>query len=795
MLKKKNIAMAMAAATVVTAVAPAGQAFADVIGNSQKEVKELKEKIYAIFNARYTENHNLLSNKKLAGKTVYESVTIENVGTYKNYAEFEKAFDKQFGKMLNGDVIRVSYESSFGAKKLDDGQYVDSKADTYTLSNTDKLNGKTDAEIKLAIEKEVAVKDGKIVDGVTGYRVDGKPVEDQKLDKDDKDIKEFSVDAVEKKLSGGYNEDNTTFVNVPLSEGYIKVENGSTKLDFSKPKFKVVDGYYVNAKGENIKKFIQSEELVDPNKDTVLENEFITELKDGVVEGYYPVIAGEESKDHEVIAITKKADVAKKENLKVSDIYEASTGRLTKKGNEIVKAIYSMIHDEALKVNEDNLRGTLVTINKAGDVVDKLYTDKTPEVAPRSAEDDGKKLAEYLKVMLGAKEVETVKFVVESTTDETATNPAAEWTPIYEATITEGRNENFEDMAVAFAGLNKMPVLAGLDRYETAVETSKVGWANGAKEVVLVSGESSKLVDGLTATPLAATMNGISGAPILLTKANELPKQTAKELVRLGAEKVTIVGGKNSVSDEVVKVLKETYGIEVERLGGTSRYETSMAVANKMASNRAVDMPEGNGQNSAKFDYVFVVGGKGEADALSASAMAGEKQTPILLTPAGDLDKDVKHFINKNVADHNNETDVFIVGGNSSVSPAVQKQLVDIEVINNEGNHIEVKRLAGDGRQETNAAVIEQFRNQLPQGVVVAKSDNKGMIDALSAGAFAAAKDAHIVLATNKLVDEQEDALAPLKDKEDKAFVTTKAQVGYGIGASVIEFVNGIFKR
>ncbi|MDB8789330.1 cell wall-binding repeat-containing protein [Romboutsia sp. 1001216sp1] len=788
MLKKKNIAMAMAAATAVTAVAPAGQVFADVIGNSQKEVKELKEKIYAIFNARYTENHNLLSNKKLAGKTVYESVTIENVGTYKNYAEFEKAFDKQFGKMLNGDVIRVEYTSENGAKKLDDGQYVDSKSATYSLTTVDKIPNTgdklTDAQIKLFIEKEVATVDGELVDGLTGYSVDGTPID---KNADVTDAKEFKVNVVEKKLSAGYNEDNTTFVNVPLSEGYIKVENGSTKLDFSKPKFKVVDGYYVNAKGENIKKFIQSEELVHPD--------FITELKDGVVEGYYPVIEGEADKDHEVIAITKKAEASKKENLKVSDIYEASTGRLTKKGNEIVKAIYSMIHDEALKVNEDNLRGTLYTINKAGDVVDKLYTDKTPEVAPRSAEEAGEKLAQKLKVMLDAKEVETVKFVVESTTDETATNPAAEWTPIYEATITEGRNENFEDMAVAFAGLNKMPVLAGLDRYETAVETSKVGWANGAKEVVLVSGESSKLVDGLTATPLAATMNGISGAPVLLTKANELPKQTAKELVRLGAEKVTIVGGKNSVSDEVVKVLKETYGIEVERLGGTSRYETSMAVANKIASNRAADMPEGNGQNSAKFDYVFVVGGKGEADALSASAMAGEKQTPILLTPAGDLDKDVKHFINKNVADHNNETDVFIVGGNSSVSPAVQKQLVDIEVINNEGNHIEVKRLAGDGRQETNAAVIEQFRNQLPQGVVVAKSDNKGMIDALSAGAFAAAKDAHIVLATNKLVEEQEDALAPLKDKEDKAFATTKAQVGYGIGASVIQFVNGIFKR
>lgn len=794
MLKKKNIAMAMAAATAVTAVAPAGQAFADVIGNSQKEVKELKEKIYAIFNARYTENHNLLVDDTLAGQRVYKKVTIQGIGEYDNYAAFEKAFDKAFGKMLNGDVIKVQYTSEHVAKKLDDGQYVDSKADTYTLSNIDTLTGitdkSTDAEIKLAIEREVAVKDGKVVDGVKGYAVDQTPIDDKT---NVADAKEFRVSAVEKKLSAGYNEDHTTFVNVPLSEGYIKVENGSTKLDFSKPKFKVVDGYYVNANGGQIKKFVQSEELVDPNPETPALNEFIKELKrlGGVVEGYYPVIAKETERDSELIAITKKADASKKENLKVSDIYEASTGRLTKKGNEIVKAIYSMMYDEFNEINEDNLRGTIVTINKAGDVVDKLYTDKKPEVAPRSAEEAGEKLAQKLKVMLDAKEVETVKFVVESTTDENATNPAAEWTPIYEATITEGRNENFEDMAVAFAKLNKMPVLAGLDRYETAVETSRAGW-NKANEVVLVSGESTKLVDGLTATPLAASI-GLetkqNGAPILLTKANELPKQTAKELVRLGTKKVTIVGGTSSVSDEVVKVLKETYGIEVERLGGTSRYETSMAVANKMAANKAKEEVT-NGQESAKFNTVFVVGGKGEADALSASAIAGHRETPILLTPAGELDKDVKHFINKNVKDHNNETDVFIVGGNSSVSQNVQKELVDIEVINNAGNHIEVKRLSGVGRQETNAAVIEQFGSQLPGGVVVAKSDNKGMVDALSAGAFAAAKDAHIVLATNQLVDEQEDALAPLKKDN-----VTKKQVGYGIGASVIQFVNGIFKR
>ena len=55
---------------------------------------------------------------------------------------------------------------------------------------------------------------------------------------------------------------------------------------------------------------------------------------------------------------------------------------------------------------------------------------------------------------------------------------------------------------------------AGRDRYLTSVQVSKNGWKDGCDNVVLVSGDDKALVDGLTATPLAASLN----APILLTK-------------------------------------------------------------------------------------------------------------------------------------------------------------------------------------------------------------------------------------------------------------------------------------
>ena len=830
MLNKKNIAKTMAAATVISAAAPMTQVLAAeraVINNDQtQEIKALKEKVYELLNARYTENKNLLSNASLAGQRVYDEVKIIVPGMElkcTNYNEFITKFEKAFSSMKNGETIKVEYASNHGVRQLEDGQYVDSTNKTYTLKTLKELGIENEADYdkKLEIEKQIALK---VMDKDQDWNakwniVDGLSPNHYVSSQFPNGIREYKIDVMDKQLSGGYNADGTTYVNVPTSEGYIKVVNGSDKLNFTKPKFKVVDGYYVNAKGEHIKKYIASEELVDPNTLT-RENEFITELQKlgGVIEGYYAELnENEADKDSDVIAIVKKLESTKKEDLTVGDLYEISTGRLTMRGNETFKAMRSMIEDDYLELadgtpakREDNLRATLYTINEAGEVVDTLSTYKffeNSEIDPRSrvtAEQIGYMLSHRIEEMLSVKEVVKFKVIVEQTTDEKATNPAAEWVPVYEANVTEGRNEKFGDLVVAFKGLNKMPIAAGLNRYETAVETSRAGWLSGSNEVVLVSGDSNKIVDGLTATPLASILNYGCGAPVLLTKVNEIPKETINEIVRLGAKKVTIVGGVNSVSDKVVKELKEVYGLEVERLGGDSRYETSMAVANKIAGTVAQ-------QNSKKLERVFVVGGNGEADALSASAIAGtfvengtseriRTVSPILLTPQNKLDSEVKHFINKNVEDTNNEPDVFIVGGVNSVSNEVQTELVNIDVINDLGNKIEVKRLAGANRQDTNAAVINEFASELPNGVVIAKSDNKGMVDALAAGALAAKEGSHIVLSSGDLSEKQEDALdktifvlGATHDLPKK--VDTKIQVGYGVAKSVIEFINSKFIR
>ena len=171
---------------------------------------------------------------------------------------------------------------------------------------------------------------------------------------------------------------------------------------------------------------------------------------------------------------------------------------------------------------------------------------------------------------------------------------------------------------------------------------------------------------------------------------------------------------------------------------------------------------------------MFVVGGYGMADALSISSVSAAKLSPIILTKKDGLSIDAKHFLDRNASD------TYIVGGKSQVSNHVSKDIVDIGLT--------TKRLSGDTRQDTNGAVISEFYTNGKElydndGVVFAKSEDSGLVDALGAGVYAGKVKAPIVLASKGLTYDQEDALKDIKVK-DKLY-----QVGYGVDSSVIEFL------
>ena len=205
--------------------------------------------------------------------------------------------------------------------------------------------------------------------------------------------------------------------------------------------------------------------------------------------------------------------------------------------------------------------------------------------------------------------------------------------------------------------------------------------------------------DGLSAAGLA----GKEDATILLVKKDSIPKATMDRLKKV--KKVYIIGGENAISTKVANEITAA-GVKVERIGGKTRVETSELVAKKLGN----------------YKKAFVVNGfKGEADAMSASAVAAREEAPILLT-------------NGKTSTHAKKSGVeyYVVGGNTVVDKSIATKY-NAEV------------LAGDDRYETNREVVNEFYGA---SETLYFANGETLVDALTASTIA--KDDGLVLVGRK---------------------------------------------
>lgn len=271
--------------------------------------------------------------------------------------------------------------------------------------------------------------------------------------------------------------------------------------------------------------------------------------------------------------------------------------------------------------------------------------------------------------------------------------------------------------------------IAGDDRYKTAVEISK-NYSSTSKHAVIVNGQKG-IVDALTATPYAS----LKKAPILMTQSTKLNADTKKELTRRGVKTVDIVGGVNSVSDEV-KAEIEAMGIKVNRIAGDSKYDTALEVAKKI-------------DGISNISKIAVANGEVLADAVSVAAPAAQNKMPIILAhPTKGLDAEVKKYI-----DGEGINTSYVIGGTSSVSTTTQNSLPGTK-----------KRLEGTDRQGTNASVIKEFYTSSSyDNMYVAKSGqvNKAdeIADALAVGVLAASNQDPVMLVGKSLGSTQKTLL------------------------------------
>lgn len=161
--------------------------------------------------------------------------------------------------------------------------------------------------------------------------------------------------------------------------------------------------------------------------------------------------------------------------------------------------------------------------------------------------------------------------------------------------------------------------IKGATRYDTAVAASRRAFETGTVDTVVVC-SGAGWADALGGAGLA----GAVGGPVLLVRPDSLPSGVVGEILRLGAGRAIIAGGRGAVSEQVSRDLAAVV-TTVSRIGGVDRYETAARVASATAA-------ELRARGRAPDGVVYLASGVAFPDALAASPVSAALARPILLS-------------------------------------------------------------------------------------------------------------------------------------------------------------------
>lgn len=264
--------------------------------------------------------------------------------------------------------------------------------------------------------------------------------------------------------------------------------------------------------------------------------------------------------------------------------------------------------------------------------------------------------------------------------------------------------------------------LSGNNRYETAVAISQKGW-NQSDNVILATGESHS--DALVGASFAYLKN----APVLITPSNKLDDNISKEIERLKAKTIYIIGNEQSISKDIENGLKTKYN--VVRIGGEDAIGTSVKVSEEV-------------RKIKQFDTVLIVNKDDYPDALSAAPFSASRTMPILLTDGDSLRSDVLKVLQSGEVRL-----VDVLGGYGVVSSGIdnpaQSQLASIGPIGSRQIIIGGERIYGADRYETANRIINNFTSK-GSFTDIAIASGTNYPDALTGAALAAKLNMPLVI-------------------------------------------------
>lgn len=206
--------------------------------------------------------------------------------------------------------------------------------------------------------------------------------------------------------------------------------------------------------------------------------------------------------------------------------------------------------------------------------------------------------------------------------------------------------------------------LAGDNRYETAVMVAEdtVNRLGAAYDGTAFVATGENFPDALGASPLAAAASW----PIYLTPGDSLNPLTAAAMEDHGVTDALILGEIGAISAGVSSAIDAVPGVaSVVRLGGSSRYETAVEVAQY-----GVDNVFGLGWNG-----VAIATGQNYPDALAGGVLQGLSGSVMLLTPSASLDPAVQAKLTAKKAVI---TEVRYLGGTNAVTMPVRTAIANL---------------------------------------------------------------------------------------------------------------------
>lgn len=226
----------------------------------------------------------------------------------------------------------------------------------------------------------------------------------------------------------------------------------------------------------------------------------------------------------------------------------------------------------------------------------------------------------------------------------------------------------------------------------------------GIDSLVLVGHDG--MPDALTGTPLAHALE----TGVAYTNKQNLSDEVVDLIERQSITSVTVLGGKNVVSDSVLAQLT-SLGVEAERISGKNRWDTSVAIATEL-------------EEISDVQRVVYASGVHPADALVAGPLATKADAAILLTRENGIPANAQDFADEHASDG-----FYAVGGSSERATAGMDGLV--------------ASYAGKDRYATAAEIVEA---EFTESDTVALANGEAEVDAATAGAWAATAETGVLL-------------------------------------------------